>query len=172
MINKNLSQMDIQTYLSPILPEIGRVKIWLTHHGLARLDFQITNSAIQNHASTECAEAVQIFKQMREYLDGMRKEFDIPLDWSGIHGFNQDVLRLTSQIPYGQTCTYGSISIQLGKTGSARAVGVALAHNPIPIIIPCHRVVGTDGKLHGYSGPGGIQTKAWLLQLEGARMLM
>ena len=82
--------------------------------------------------------------------------------------FQLQVLHLTYHIPYGQTSTYKDIAIQVGKPNAARAVGRVEATNPIPLVIPCHRVLGSDGSLHGYGGPGGIKLKAWLLQLEGA----
>ncbi len=80
--------------------------------------------------------------------------------------FQLQVLHLTTHIPYGQTSTYKDIAIQVGKPNAARAVGRVEATNPIPLVIPCHRVLGSDGSLHGYGGPGGIKLKAWLLQLE------
>jgi methylated-DNA-[protein]-cysteine S-methyltransferase len=80
--------------------------------------------------------------------------------------FQVQALQLTLNIPYGQTSTYKEIALRLGKPLSARAVGRAEATNPIPLVIPCHRVLGSDGGLHGYGGPGGIKLKAWLLALE------
>jgi O-6-methylguanine DNA methyltransferase len=75
-------------------------------------------------------------------------------------------LHLTTQIPYGQTSTYKKIAFQLKRPNASRAVGRVEATNPIPLVIPCHRVLGSDGSLHGYGGPGGIKLKAWLLELE------
>jgi len=106
-------------------------------------------------------------RQIREYLAGERREFDLAIDWSAMTAFQETALRLTLAIPFGQVTTYGEIARQLGKPLAARAVGRAEATNPMPLVIPCHRVLGTDGGLHGYGAPGGVKTKAWLLELEG-----
>lgn len=107
-------------------------------------------------------------KQIREYLNGERQDFDIPIDWSGMTSFQEKALRATYKIPYGEVTTYGEIAKQMGKPKSARGVGRAEATNPMPLVIPCHRVLGADGGLHGYGAGEGIETKAWLLELEGA----
>jgi len=104
--------------------------------------------------------------QIREYLHGERQKFEIPIDWSGLTPFQEKALRATWAIPYGETSTYGEIASQLGKPNSARAVGRAEASNPMPLVIPCHRVLGKDGGLHGYGAGKGVETKAWLLALE------
>ncbi len=104
--------------------------------------------------------------QLREYLSGKRKRFSIQIDWSLLRPFQREVLLATFAIPYGQTTTYGELAQQLGRLRSARAVGRAEATNPMPIVIPCHRVLGADGKLRGYGG--GLDIKKWLLRLEGA----
>jgi methylated-DNA-[protein]-cysteine S-methyltransferase len=104
--------------------------------------------------------------QLSEFLNGRLKEFTYPLDITHLPQFQQRALRLTIEIPYGETTTYKDIAIQAGNPQSARAVGRAEATNPIPLVIPCHRVLGTDGGLHGYGGPGGVAMKAWLLNLE------
>jgi methylated-DNA-[protein]-cysteine S-methyltransferase len=75
------------------------------------------------------------------------------------------------RVPFGRQSTYREIAEQLGQPGAVRAVGRANATNPIPIVIPCHRILGADGKLHGYSAPGGLETKAWLLRHEGSWLL-
>ncbi|MFC2043332.1 methylated-DNA--[protein]-cysteine S-methyltransferase [Chloroflexota bacterium] len=104
--------------------------------------------------------------QISEYLEGKRRCFDLPIDWSMMTPFQEQVLRATDSIPYGDVSTYSEIAQEVGKPGAARAVGSAEAANPVPIVIPCHRVIGSDGKLHSYGGRGGITTKAWLLKLE------
>lgn len=103
--------------------------------------------------------------QLNDYFDGNLTRFDLPLSPAGTE-FEQKVWQALEEIPYGKTRSYGDISRQLAS--HARAIGRACGLNPIPIIIPCHRVLGADGKLHGYSGDGGIDTKQQLLDLEGA----
>ena len=109
-----------------------------------------------------------LFKEIEAYLAGSLRTFTTPVDWSTISGFQKDVLQITFAIPYGETRTYQQIADQLGRKGAARAVGRAEATNPIPLVIPCHRVIGSDGSLHGYGMGSGIATKHWLLNLEGA----
>jgi len=112
-----------------------------------------------------------VLAQLAAYLEGRAPHFDVAIDWSVLSTFQQQVLQCVLDIPFGQTRTYHDIAIQIGQAGAARAVGRANATNPMPIVIPCHRVLGADGKLHGYSGPGGVETKAWLLKLEGSRLI-
>ena len=109
-------------------------------------------------------------KELREYLSGKRNAFTIPIDWSLFRPFQRDALQAVFRIPYGETCTYYDIAIEIGRPNASRAVGRANATNPMPIVIPCHRVIGRDGKLHGYGGGEGLKTKEWLLKLEGAVM--
>lgn len=106
--------------------------------------------------------------QLTEYFEGQRKSFDISLVLKGTN-FQQKVWKQLQQIPYGQTITYSELAKRLGDSQKARAVAGANGLNPIPIIIPCHRVIGADNKLTGYSG--GIERKQFLLQLEGALLL-
>lgn len=106
--------------------------------------------------------------QLRQYLDGHRQTFEIETDLSILSDFQRQVLAVTSQVPHGSVISYREIAQQIGKPKAARAVGQALGRNPIPIVIPCHRVITSAGKLGGYSGGGGLTTKARLLQLEGA----
>jgi methylated-DNA-[protein]-cysteine S-methyltransferase len=109
-----------------------------------------------------------IADQLREYFDGQRRRFEMEIDWGQLTDFQEAALRFTYEIPFGEVRTYGQIAAEIGRsTAAARAIGGAMAANPIPIIIPCHRVVGTNGELTGYGGLGGINTKAWLLEFEG-----
>ena len=101
--------------------------------------------------------------ELRQYFAGKRRDFDVPVDPAGTT-FQRRVWHLVAAIPFGQTVSYGSIAEQLGS--SPRAVGAAVGANPVPIIIPCHRVIGADNSLTGYGG--GLRMKIWLLHHEGA----
>jgi len=107
-------------------------------------------------------------EQVFQYLTAQRREFNFAIDWSVLRPFQRTVLEAVYAIPYGEAHAYAAIAAQIGRPRAYRAVGRANATNPIPLVIPCHRVIGTDGKLHGYGGGDGLPTKAWLLQLEGA----
>ncbi len=109
----------------------------------------------------------EIRKRAVAYFAGERVVFEAPLDLSGLSDFAQSVLRRCQAIPYGETCTYGQLAEAVGRTGAARAVGGVMARNPIPLIIPCHRVLARGGGLCGFSGSGGLKTKARMLELEG-----
>ena len=107
-------------------------------------------------------------KELREYLNGKRTTFTIPVDWTPFTQFQREALQAVFRIPYGETRTYIDIAREINRPHAYRAVGAANAMNPMPIIVPCHRVIGMDGKLHGYGGGDGLPTKEWLLKLEGA----
>lgn len=105
-------------------------------------------------------------QQLLSYLNGDLAQLNLPLDWTGISAFQTEVLRATLAVPPGETKTYQQLANQIGHPSAARAVGRAEATNPIPLVIPCHRIVGSDGSLRGYGGRGGITTKDWLQKLE------
>lgn len=114
------------------------------------------------------AALIEAKRQLEQYFAKKRTTFDLPLAPEGSGDEKRLWERMTS-IPYGQTATYGELARELGQ--QARALGQACGRNPIPIIVPCHRVVGADGTLTGYSAPGGVETKRRLLQFEGALLL-
>jgi methylated-DNA-[protein]-cysteine S-methyltransferase len=105
-------------------------------------------------------------RQLDEYFDGSRRTFDVALDWRLTRGFRREVLRATAQIPYGQTASYKQVATRAGSPGAVRAAGTALATNPLPIVVPCHRVLRSGGALGAYRG--GPEAKAQLLTLERA----
>lgn len=106
-------------------------------------------------------------RELKEYLNGKRTAFTIPIDWTFFTPFQREALQAVFRIPYGETRTYIEIAREIDRPRAYRAVGAANAMNPMPIVIPCHRVLGTDGKLHGYGGGDGLPTKEWLLKMEG-----
>lgn len=108
--------------------------------------------------------AIYSASQIEEYLAGDRREFDLPLDLRGTD-FQLHVWQVLREIPYGRTMSYGQVAAAIGRSKGARAVGGACGANPIPLVIPCHRVLGSDGGLHGFSS--GLDWKKWLLRLEG-----
>jgi methylated-DNA-[protein]-cysteine S-methyltransferase len=107
----------------------------------------------------------EVRRELDEYFDGTRREFDLPLDLR-VAAFHEEVLRELAHVPYGITTTYGALAGKVGRPRAARAVGTVMNRNPIPIVLPCHRVLGANGSLTGYAG--GLDTKLKLLQLEGA----
>lgn len=105
-------------------------------------------------------------KQLDEYFAGKRTKFQIPISLEGT-AFQQSVWGAVNDIPFGKVLSYGEVGHETGRPTAGRAVGGAVGANPIPIIIPCHRVLASDGRITGYSGGNGIETKAWLLDHEG-----
>ena len=160
-------------------PLLGTVFAATRESNLVRVSFSVPEDAFRMRLE-DAFNAPVFFRpeavsdaltQIREYLDGERSIFNLPLDFSHLTDFRRRVLAETLKIPYGETSTYGEIARRAGSPHAARAVGGAMAANPIPIIIPCHRVLAADGTLHGYAGGqgAGLETKARLLKLEGAR---
>jgi len=105
---------------------------------------------------------------MAKWPELLRRTFRLRLDTRGLTDFQRAVLRAAARIPYGQTESYGEIARKLRRPLAARAVGQALGANPLPLVIPCHRVLGAHGALGGYSAARGVTVKRWLLRLEGA----
>ena len=105
-------------------------------------------------------------RQLGEYFEGQRRVFELDYDLAGIPAFQQEVLHELVRVPYSETATYGGLAARIGRPRAARAVGGALNRNPVPIVVPCHRIVGSTGSLVGYGG--GLDRKRALLTLEGA----
>ena len=120
------------------------------------------------HGWTEAGPAFAACVQLREFFQGERSSFDLPLDWSRFTPFAGAILRELAKVPLGGSLTYGDLAQRAGYPGCARAVGRVMAGNPYPILLPCHRVVGRDGRLTGYSGGEGIKTKSRLLEFEAS----
>jgi methylated-DNA-[protein]-cysteine S-methyltransferase len=105
-------------------------------------------------------------RQLDEYFEGHRQRFELPLDIDSLAEFNRRVLQELARVPYGEVVTYGELATRSARPRAARAVGTVMNRNPLPIVLPCHRVIGSTGKLVGYGG--GLERKEALLRLEGA----
>lgn len=146
----------------------------LSWHDAGLTGFELPEAALRHtDISPPPAEIQQIVDRVRRHLSGQPQDFsDLRYDFSHLPDFNLAVLRETLRIPSGATTTYGAIATALGQPAAvSRAVGSALGANRWPLLIPCHRVVASDGRMTGFSGPGGVRTKTRLLALEGAQLL-
>jgi methylated-DNA-[protein]-cysteine S-methyltransferase len=107
----------------------------------------------------------ELRRQLDQYFEGKRTDFDVPIDWSLSRGFTQRILQATAKVPFGQLATYRDVATKAGNERAVRAAGNALGSNHIPIVVPCHRIIRTGGALGGYTG--GVERKEFLLKLEG-----
>lgn len=154
--------------------QLGEIWVAMTEIGLAAISFPASeiefSSRLQKNSKKEIKFDQEKIEgaafELEKYLLGQLKEFTTNIDWTSMGTFQQKVLKATMKIPFGETRSYKDIANDIGHPGAARAVGRAEATNPIPLVIPCHRVLGVDGKLHGYSAGQGLETKKWLLALE------
>ena len=154
-------------YSTSVKTPLGTFRISCDNTGLTEIILPDTNCNAQGNGTTETKEPPPLLKlaakQIIEYCKGRRTIFDLPLSVNGTM-FQQQVWDIIRHIPYGQTMSYGEIARQLGSTGKARAVGGAAHANRLPLVIPCHRVIGSNGTLTGFAG--GIELKERLLNLE------
>ncbi len=176
-LNKALKAIGKEVVYYDCLPStpVGPLYLAASQQGLLALSFTdseldfvdwlkgYTNSEVRRDSSRLADPA----RQVREYLAGNRQLFDLPLDLRFMTDFQRRVLTTVAGVPTGHVTTYGDLARRIDRPKGARAVGRALGSNPIPIVLPCHRVLAADGGLGGYSGRGGIETKRYLLALEG-----
>jgi methylated-DNA-[protein]-cysteine S-methyltransferase len=153
----------------------GPLLVAVTPKGLVRLAYpdrdvgevledlarRVSPRILEAPASTD-----EVRRELEQYFAGSRRRFEIPVDWALSRGFVRKVLRATARIPFGAVRTYRDVAARAGNDRAFRAAGNALGANPIPIVVPCHRVVHADGGLGGYTG--GLERKELLLELEGA----
>jgi len=160
---------------APVESPFGTLLAAATTRGLVRVafpeeDVDVVLERLARQLSPRIIEAPgpldPIKRELDEYFAGRRRAFELPLDWALIGVFARRVLRATSAIPYGSVHTYSEVAAEAGSPRGSRAAGNALGSNPIPIVIPCHRVLRTGGALGGYAG--GLPRKRYLLELEGA----
>ena len=155
---------------------IGKLWLAVSDLGLVAIECGLTRDEFEAYLGKRFKQPVQsdpprvveAARQINRYLSGLLRLFTLEIDWNVLRPFQQAVLQATREIPYGETRTYKEIAERIGRPRAARAVGRAEATNPMPLVLPCHRVIGMDGKLHGYGLAEGVKTKEWLLQMEGA----
>ncbi|WP_223669597.1 methylated-DNA--[protein]-cysteine S-methyltransferase [Kangiella shandongensis] len=153
------------TYYQQMTCPFGTVHLYATEHHLKALLFKPWHAVATSeptHSTNSVLERTK--QQLREYFEGQRQTFDIPLDSNGTE-FQKIVWQTLMKIPFGKTWNYGQLAQAIGNKNASRAVGAANGKNPISIIVPCHRVIGANGKLTGYAG--GLKAKEWLLKHEG-----
>ena len=156
---------------------LGPLLLAGTDAGLVKVGFGVEDAALEElaaHVSPRVLEAPQRLDEARreldEYFAGRRQAFELPLDWRLSRGFRRTVLeRLYAEVPFGRTVSYLELASKSGNPKASRAVGTAMATNPLPIVVPCHRVLRTGGALGGYGG--GLDAKRHLLALEGALLV-
>jgi methylated-DNA-[protein]-cysteine S-methyltransferase len=170
-----LGLTDVSYAIEP--SPVGDLVVAVTPRGLIRIAYNAEERAdevleeLARRVSPRVVEAPaaldDVRRELDEYFDGKRTGFDIPLDWRLHDGFGRRVLRATARIPFGKVLTYADVAAKAGSPRAYRAAGNALGSNRMPIVVPCHRVVASGGKLGGYTG--GIERKEYLLDLEGVR---
>jgi methylated-DNA-[protein]-cysteine S-methyltransferase len=155
---------------------VGPLWVAVTDHGLAGVAYggseggfvEATRRRLRARLERSPARTAAVRRELVEYLEGRRTTFTVSVDLRHVTPFQKRVLEAARAVPCGHIATYGEIGRAIGRPQAARAVGQALGSNPVPIVVPCHRVLASDGSLGGYSGRGGIRTKRQLLALEGA----
>lgn len=177
-LKKSLAQSTVyfdvleDTPVGPIMVAVDRNGVVAIEFGRELQDFgERLSENISVLAQRSTSKTAEVREQLAEYFSGERTTFELSISLEHVTDFQRKVLMATSKVRSGEVSTYGEIARRIGKSRAARAVGQALARNPIPILIPCHRVLGGDGSLHGYSGKGGLKTKKALLVHEGAMRL-
>ena len=143
---------------------LGRLQLSASVQGLCEIHFPSTRQ--RSEVTSSCAILENTKQQLARYFQGQLTRFRLPLDFCGTP-FQNQVWQAVNQIPFGKLVSYADIARSIGRPRSARPVGGAVGKNPLPIVVPCHRVVGSDGALTGFTG--GLDIKIWLLQWERAR---
>jgi methylated-DNA-[protein]-cysteine S-methyltransferase len=141
--------------------------VWASPSGVRRIEFGVLPRGHREDPREEWPPLLEdSVRQLEEYFAKIRRAFDVPLDFpDSVSGFQREVYDRLLEIPYGTVVSYGRVARDIGKPDMARAVGQAVGSNPIPIVVPCHRVVASDGSLTGFGG--GLPAKVALLKLEG-----
>ena len=144
---------------------IGRLGLVISSRGVAKVLLEADDIETERARVAEYAEIPLAAHQLEEYFAGRRQQFTVPLDFRFATDFHRQVLEELARVPFGDTTTYKALAERVGTPKAVRAVGSACARNPLPLLVPCHRVLRADGSLGGYRG--GEQAKRFLLNLEG-----
>src|SRR5688572_15240459 len=148
---------------------VGDLRLAVSDQGLIAVEWANSQPDFDSYLRPFETEAVRPYAdQLREYLEAERRAFTFQINWAIFRPFQKEALQAVFRIPYGETRTYSEIAAEIDRPRAYRAVGRVNATNPMPLVIPCHRLIGIDGKLHGYGGGEGLKTKEWLLKMEGA----
>ncbi len=150
---------------------IGLMKITANENALTSVGLCDKSSLSEAGETTSSELLEKAALQLQEYFEGKRKTFDLLLDWGKISPFRKKALEETAKIPWGEVIAYGELARRAGNPNASRAAGGAVASNPFLIVVPCHRVVGFDRSLHGFSAGKGLELKQKLLELEGHAIL-
>jgi methylated-DNA-[protein]-cysteine S-methyltransferase len=153
---------------------VGSLFVALTDRGLCRISYDPEPERLAEQLARTFGTRVlrvpkavdPVVRELDEYFEGRRQSFDLPVDLRGRTDFSRAVLEKLARVPFGEVTTYGTLAAQAGRPRAARAVGTIMNRNPIPIVLPCHRVIGASGDLVGYGG--GLDRKRQLLDLESA----
>jgi methylated-DNA-[protein]-cysteine S-methyltransferase len=147
---------------------VGLIRVYEVKGKITSLEMNVKKSKTPGEITPLLKQAKT---QLTEYFAGSRTKFDLPVYLGNGTEFQKSVWKQIAKIAFGKTISYGDIAKQIGNPKAVRAVGGAVGSNPIPLIIPCHRVMGSSGKITGYSGGKGIPTKKWLLNQEGIKTI-
>jgi methylated-DNA-[protein]-cysteine S-methyltransferase len=163
----NTTTAPAPTHLRRLESPLGRIEVIGNGKAIVSLSIE-KDGMLPGDALPEQSDAVldRAAEQLAEYFAGHRQDFDLPLSLAGT-AFQLAVWEQLVALDFGEVISYGELGMATGRATAGRAVGGAVGANPIPIIVPCHRVLGSDGRITGYSGGAGIPTKSWLLEHEG-----
>jgi methylated-DNA-[protein]-cysteine S-methyltransferase len=175
-LKRRAAEQDlVDVAYAPLDSPVGPLVVAATRRGLVKISYvdedpEFVIEDLAARISPRVLEAPErlddVRRELDQYFEGTRTDFDIAIDWRLTAGFTRKVLRATARVPYGSTSTYRAVASKAGSPRGSRAAGNALGSNPIPIVVPCHRILHSGGGMGGYTG--GIDKKIYLLSLEGA----
>ena len=155
--------------VAAVATDFGVIAVEIGRRNVAKLEKDVVNSGRQVDIISEKAKALR--SELQDYFDNASQDFSLPIDERILSPFQAKVYRYTREIPFGRTMSYGDLARLVEQPKATQAIGQAMAKNPVPIIIPCHRVLDAKGNLYGFSAEGGLDSKAFLLRHEGVLLI-